>query len=374
MGNKSSLDTFSSKSVPEKRQFIYRYFFLPIFKWANYLLIFFTFLAYVSPYINPNTYWAFSFFGLLYPWLLLSNLLFIVLWLILKEKYFFYSLIAILLGAAQVKSIAGWTLNSSFEDTTTTLSIMTFNCHGLRDRNNDNKRFSFNELKSLTQLEKLDILCLQEFLFIRELSPYISKIKEQTNLPYHFYDSEHGLILFSAYPILDQGATYFGNRANGFQFVDIKTKNKTIRIYNVHLQSNQVTGTAAKVAKEGNLKEKETRSAIKSMLRRYRSATKKRALQAGIIQKHMEESPHPVVLCGDLNDVPQSYAYKKIASNLKDGFKKKGNGLGFTFLGDIPGLRIDYILASPELKFNGYKHGALYFSDHVPVVGNIRLN
>ncbi|MGA0232338.1 MAG: endonuclease, partial [Saprospiraceae bacterium] len=53
----------------------------------NILLVSLTVLAYLSPFVNPNLTWFFSFFGLGFPILLILNLGFILLWLMLKPKY-----------------------------------------------------------------------------------------------------------------------------------------------------------------------------------------------------------------------------------------------------------------------------------------------
>ena len=80
----------------------------------------------------------------------------------------------------------------------------------------------------------------------------------------------------------------------------------------------------------------------------------KRAIEVDVIKEHMNKSPFPIIICGDFNDTPNSYAYKKISHGLKDSFLEQGIGIGSTFLGKIPFLRIDYILHSPRLKTNTF--------------------
>jgi endonuclease/exonuclease/phosphatase family metal-dependent hydrolase len=71
-----------------------------------------------------------------------------------------------------------------------------------------------------------------------------------------------------------------------------------------------------------------------------------RARQAEILREHIAASPHPVIVCGDFNDTPLSYSYRLMSKGLKDSFMEKGWGLGTTYAGALPALRIDYILCS----------------------------
>ena len=45
-----------------------------------------------------------------------------------------------------------------------------------------------------------------------------------------------------------------------------------------------------------------------------------------------------------------------------------GKGLGQTYNGKFPTLRIDYILHSPEFKINSFKTKEVNLSDHFPIV------
>ncbi|MEM8906288.1 MAG: endonuclease/exonuclease/phosphatase family protein, partial [Bacteroidota bacterium] len=92
-----------------------------------------------------------------------------------------------------------------------------------------------------------------------------------------------------------------------------------------------------------------------------------RAQQAHLVAEHVRNSPYPVMICGDFNETPLSYVYRILSAPLQDAFKQKGSGLGTTYAGKIPALRIDYILADRRLKI--LDHQILYksYSDHYPV-------
>ena len=78
-----------------------------IFRSANILLIIATLLAYMAPYINPNSIWILAIFGLAYPVLLVFNIAFIGFWLLVKNRLWLLSLACILLGISHFNAIVG---------------------------------------------------------------------------------------------------------------------------------------------------------------------------------------------------------------------------------------------------------------------------
>ena len=215
-----------------------------------------------------------------------------------------------------------------------------------------------------------DILCIQEY--DRSLSLEPARICRGAGLIHQFRRPNEELAIFSRYPIL-RASSHMFNAIYGFQYADLEVQGKTIRVYNVHLQSNAITGIAARVAETGSLREKSTWRDIRGMLGRYRRAARIRTQQAAEIAAHIQQSPFPVVLCGDINDVPQSYVYQHIKGPLNDAFQVSGRGLGVTYAGPVPGLRIDVILTEPSLRVQSCRIGKTEFSDHRPIIAVIGL-
>ena len=105
-----------------------------------------------------------------------------------------------------------------------------------------------------------------------------------------------------------------------------------------------------------------------------------RGKQVDIFKERISESPYPLIICGDLNDVPHSYAYKNIRSNRKDAFLEKGSGIGKTFIGgrskfisSLPTLRIDYIFADQSFEVNQFKIIETQLSDHLGIISDLSL-
>lgn len=331
-----------------------------LLRWLNLLLVLVTLSSYLSPFIDPGTFWWFSFLGMGYPWLLLFNMLFVLWWLFVKNWYFLFSLACIISGWNHFQSFVG--MNAPLVDEKTDLTVMTLNSMTFYNlKGETGKKF-----QQLLQKHEPDIICLQEA--YSSYKPFSKK-----TYPYIYQPKEKSLVIYSKLPFVQRGNLDMGNKTNGCTFVDVKLKNKLVRFYNVHLQSNKVTDNATKLKKEGNLKEKETWIGIKKMLDKVKRASTIRSRQVKEIIEHFLDCKHPVVVCGDMNDTPLSYTYQLFSQHLEDGFKKRAMGIGTTFDGTIPVLRIDYIFTDPKFEVNSHHIIKENFSDHYPVISSIRF-
>ena len=133
------------------------------------------------------------------------------------------------------------------------------------------------------------------------------------------------------------------------------TKTDTIRVYNIHLASNWFSQTDYSFMQNPTLETEELKKNVLSIGERLKNSFAKRAEQVHAIKTHINKSPYPVILCGDFNDTPNSYAYQQLARGLKDAFVEKGLGIGRSYNGKFPSLRIDYILCSPELNIHSFE-------------------
>lgn len=347
---------------------------LNLFKWPNLLLVVVTLFSYLSPLLHPSQFWPASFLGLSYPWLLLLNILFIFFWALKKHYYFLFSTACILIGWGHFSSFVGLSFHGEVPPDEEDLVVMTFNCYSLRDRHHDKKLLTKEAFEAFISRHDPDILFLQEFIHRSSPKSYIDHLTKNTNLK-HFFGKKSGpLAILSRYPLENEKIEYFENRSNGFQYADLNYGDQTFRVFNIHLQTNAVSGIADKVASEGDIKEKETWLNIKGMMGRYRRSARYRASQAESVKQVIAKSPYPVIIGGDFNDTPMSYTYHHLSQNLTDTFKEKGRGLGTTYAGSIPALRIDYILTSSSFRTLEHQIIRKSFSDHYPVISRISIS
>lgn len=90
--------------------------------------------------------------------------------------------------------------------------------------------------------------------------------------------------------------------------------------------------------------------------------------------EELTEGGSPMIMAGDLNDVPASEVYRRATSWLSDAWQTAGDGDGFTFPSDAPERRIDYVFHSEHLVPVAASVPETEASDHRPVLVHFVFN
>ncbi|MFO7863598.1 MAG: endonuclease/exonuclease/phosphatase family protein [Salinivirgaceae bacterium] len=335
-------------------------------------------LAYVSTGISPEKVFWLPFFGILYPAFLAVNVFFVVFWLWRKKWVFLLSLVVILIGYSDIKSVFAFNLSGNDKiGSGSPVKVLSYNVRVFDLYNWSENTETRNRIFNYIIHQNADIICFQEFFNDKtnRFTTLDSLIKFQkarevhaeytvTNKGIH----QFGIATFSKYPVLNQGSIKFPNTNNIAIFTDVKVLNDTVRIYNNHLQSNQFSPADYQILE--NIEWHNSDGSwfrIQPLLRKMAVAYKKRAHQANVISDHIRQSPYPVIVCGDFNDSPVSYTYRKMRGDLNDAFLNSGFGLGNTIVRTFPSFRIDYIFHDKRIKSSNFKRDNVEFSDHYPI-------
>lgn len=276
-------------------------------------------------------------------------------------------MLTILLGAVHLSSYIGTNFSQSHAEEN--LKVTSYNIGGLQLHKIKDKAKRKNKVRRIVNFfnerSKPDILCVQEFGWVRFFSDELS-----------FNNIAHnkGVAIYTSLPMLDKGSINFNRSSNAAVWADIRVNEETIRVYNVHLQSNAVSAQAESLIDRPDPRRKGTWIKAKNVLAKVKGATSRRVSQARLVAQHMMHSPHPVILCGDFNDTPQSYTYNVLSQGLKSAFKEKGLGLGITYAGAIPGLHIDHILVDDLFVIESHNIANVNHSDHYPVSTEISFS
>jgi len=346
---------------------------LYIFNW--FLAILFV-LAASAKYISPEIWIIPSYLALIFPYLFVVNIIFIIVWFNRLSGKLFVSLIVLFAGWGQFYSM----FQVSFTKKKKQQKELNVVSHNLRAFGLNGPKFETTTGTKIFKYYKnidADIFCFQEFFNTKnfKFSPKDSLIKAtQTkyhHLEYvvHFRGNDFGLATFSKYPITNQGIVEMPQQGTNLCiFSDIKFGEEVIRVYNFHLASIHFREAEYKYIEEIDKKSQDEHiEAATSLSSLIGNAFKKRAVQSEIIKKHIENSPYPVIVCGDLNDTPNSYAYNTLKKDLNDTYEKKGMFLGNTYNGKLPPLRIDFILTSPRFDVHTQHVEKVDLSDHYPI-------
>lgn len=347
---------------------------------ASFLL-----LAYLAPWVSPNTFWPVAFFGISYPILLIINCLFFLFWLFRKSLLFLLSLIVIVIGWSSLQKNIGFrfgTDNTKKHDAA--LRLMTYNVHMFRSFEEDHSLNTKKEILGIFQDVNPDVLCLQEFYTRKKgKNDLKTKLNEDFGFEHNFflpvaeneYDA-YGIAIFSKFPIVRSG--YISMQGNNpgqsrLLYADIKVEGKEIRIYNIHLKSIGFKPEDYEFIRKANTDMEEDLSSTKRIGGRLKRAFQERAEEVDALSQHMEACSIPFLVAGDFNDTPLSYAVNKVGKKTQNAFVEKGTGWGVTYNGDFPNFQIDYIMASGAFQVESYSIIQRKLSDHFPIWSDLTI-
>lgn len=357
---------------------------------SNIVLAVLFLLGCYGGWADPKTWWPLGFLTLAAFYLLFLLIGFILFWLFVKPWWSLISIITILLAYKPVTNIVPLRFSSSFDKQKqpAALRVMSWNVEHfdiLEHKKHPEKKQQMLQLISEYQP---DIACYQEMVGSDKIEKAINYIPDIiqadgfTDYHYSFnpkldFDANHhfGIIIFSKYPIINkQTISFYPNDYNSiFQYADIVKGEDTVRVFNIHLQSLKFSATNLEYIEKPDITDDGDLKKSKSLISKLKTGFLKRKKQAERIKEEMDKSPYPVIVCGDFNDVPNSYSYNTIGKGLKNTFTEKGSGIGRTFSGISPTLRIDNIFVADNFAVLQFLRIPKKLSDHFPLFADLQL-
>ncbi|MBL0180920.1 MAG: endonuclease/exonuclease/phosphatase family protein [Chitinophagaceae bacterium] len=358
---------------------------------ANILAGILFLLGSYSYLFSPKNFWPVGLLNLTAFYFLLALIAFIIFWLFVKPRRALISAAAILLAYKPINNILPFRLSNSFtkEKQAGDVRVMTWNVAQFNVLDDKKHPEVKNAMFDIINDYQPDIACFQEM--VAEDSTiknhgHMDEFLKKLNYPDYFYSynskedywgyAHFGIIIFSRYPIINKKTiSYYPNNYNSiFQYIDIVKGEDTIRVFNIHLQSLRFSRSNLKYIDEPSIEEEKTLKESKSILGKFKRGFLKREEQANRIRAELDKSPYPVILTGDFNDLPNSYAYHTIGGSMKNAFVENGAGLGRTFSGISPVLRIDNIFADSRFEVKQFKRINIKLSDHFPIFADVQLS
>lgn len=322
--------------------------------------------AYTAPYIAPSSWYIPQLFGLFYNYILLANVAFFLFWLFFKKSYAKYSFLAILIGFGFISRAYKWNGNM-LKSEQNVAKLLTYNVKKF-GTDNAGKTRDPTPLFQFVQEQHATVICVQEYSHSR-YRKYGSKLLGKTYPHMHFADD---LATFSKYPIVKKERIEFEKKQYAAAiFTDIAIQTDTLRIVNVHLQSNQLSATN-KQDIENLVSKKRKLNKLRLVGRKLKNASLHRVQQVEKLVNLIENSPYPILLCGDFNDTPLSYSYQRIKNLLDDSFVVSGKKTGRTFAEGSIKVRIDYVFS--KRSFYEHQVHTVNYSDHKPISVLFDLN
>jgi endonuclease/exonuclease/phosphatase family metal-dependent hydrolase len=351
----------------------------------NTLFVFGTVLIIAAVNISPVHLWYLAMIGFSFPIVMIFHFIFVFFWLLTRHKlYSIISLVCIVIGFF----IGGFPYEFHKKTKEKGIKIMTYNVKNF-DLYNWHGNFKLRDsiIDYLKEI-KPDIICFQEY-YNDKVNTYNTNdsLRRILHLPYVHYESlvkvntiyDFGMATLSKYPILHQSKLFDTKRStNNVIVTDIKIGNDTIRIFNCHMESIHLVKsnfeTIDKI-KDRTYNSSDS-SGLHDIIKKLKKGFYKRASQADTVSLAIKNSPYPVFVCGDFNDISLSYTYHTIKTHndLVDAFRNSGHGMGGTYIGKLPSFRIDYILHSKSITSWNFNTGNKILSDHYPIYCRFKIS
>lgn len=284
-----------------------------------------------------------------------------IYWIVKLKKQFLLSTVVIILSFGKINAF--YQFNEKKILLTDDLKVMSynvrlFNIYKWKDKEKDE---TLKLVSDFVKTKDPDILIFQEFLTNNDIDFGYKYTYNQNNINRRV--SNFGLAIHSKYKIINKGSLDFKESANNTIFVDIIKHDDTLRVYNVHLESQHIE------VDEENFGEEDS----EKLVNRLANTFQKQVAQVEQIIAHQENCNYKTIIAGDFNNTAFSWAYRQLKHDKNDAFIEAGKGLGKTYDYMFP-ARIDFILTDELITVNHFKTYDVEFSDHFPIMARLQLN
>lgn len=332
-----------------------------------------TTLAYAAVLVPPAQFWPAAFVTLTIPFWLMAHIGLLLWGLRLRTGWAVVPLLWLAMGWRFWQATIGL---GGGEPGSPDFSVLSYNVHvfSLYEYPRGERPLSVHQLVQWLADHPADVLCLQEFYY--EAKGGFNPLRTLEEAGWHTYFApwsvdkagrSFGMAVLSRHPLGAQGVLATSKRQNNqVIFADVQLPGGTVRFYNVHLQSLSLDADERRLGLGSDTARQVSRRVAQKMRRSY----EQRNHQLAQLEEDLNLCPHPSLVCGDLNDLPYSYAYYRLSRYMRNAFEAAGWGLGFTYRGSLPFLRIDHQFADPELVIHDFRTlRSVTQSDHYPIWG-----
>jgi endonuclease/exonuclease/phosphatase (EEP) superfamily protein YafD len=205
-----------------------------------------------------------------------------------------------------------------------------------------------------------DIVGMQESV-PRVVEPLVARLADD----YPYRRTERWCSFFSRYPIIEYQTVRLGSGDDlGLcsQQLVIDVAGQPVTVFNVHVRPPALSPLVS----------------LASLLRvPPHLVNVGRDVDVRDLLSRIEQLEGPVIVLGDFNMSDQHVVYRQLTQVLRDAYRDRGRGLGFTvnsFRAAGPSLwRVDYVFHSPDLTAVQAVVGRNGGSDHRPVIVKLHL-
>lgn len=353
-----------------------------ILKAINILIIIGMLITGFADLLDPRSWPIMATAGYAFPIFAIANIGMIVIWMFVSKKHILIPFLGFVVCYVPVMQYCP-EHSSGGEPPLGALKVMTFNTWNFADQNEYPKEISKEEgRKQMMQFiadEDCHIVCLQEACYTTTIQALIDSVYGDKK-PYVDtckVPSGTTVMIMSKYPIIRHETIKYKSKGNVSAAFFLNVNGKELIVLNNHLETNSFTTEQKEQFGDmvkGGMHRDSIKSESKFVLRKLGAAAAIRASQADAVANFVKlHKGRSMIVCGDFNDIPISYARRTIAKGLTDCYISTAIGPGFTYHRNGMYVRIDNVMCTNDLEPYGFHvDKKCKLSDHYPVIGWVK--
>lgn len=319
--------------------------------------------------IDPTVWPKLSNMGLFFPILLAINVAFLVFWALVKPRWVLIPFLGFIVCYGPVRKY--FPINFPTDPPKDCMKVLSYNVWLYAGWENRNKP---NTILEYIKQQDADIVCLQE-----SAENEVGSVQVDSILGKHYEykdTAKHNndfMTIFSKYPILSKELIRYPSKGNMSCAFKLRVNHRDVIVINNHLETTSLTLDKKELFQqmvEGELGGKDVTRTSKWLISHLAEQTRKRAPEADAVARYIAyHRGTPMIVCGDFNDTPLSYAHRTISKGLTDCYIETGNGPGISYHKARMYVRIDNILCTDDFKPYACKvDHSIKESDHYPIM------
>lgn len=358
--------------------------FLILLKGLSLVVFFVTILASYGGHVNPEHFATPSLLCLFTPYLATLTILIVIAWIFAKNIIFaILGVITILVCIPSMSETLPLGYAREGDEKSYKFKIISWNVlHADDIRKPD---YPGNRALEYMINSEADIICLTEL--------YNFSTKEIKNLPPTLLDSlnkaypykaglnSSDITVIAKFPVERIKYSLFDDDGrHRFDFFKVSFPDyRQLIVGMVHLDSYGLSNEERNVVteiKSVKTAERSVKEFKGTIMEKMKDAFRKRARNAEILRDAIDEIPKemPLIVCGDFNDVPSSWAYNIVrGEDMHDAYAETNFGPAFTYNLHKFYFHIDHMLYRGDIKALDLKVGKINTSDHYPLIGEFEF-
>lgn len=345
----------------------------------------FMMLAAYSDKVSPDKSLMMAYLGLAFPFFVAFNICFVIYWSFARDwKLLLVCLLGFVVSWGSIRNYFPYNRKVGSVPQENVIKVLTYNIMNFAGK--QHTPLSPNRIIEYIANSEADIVCLQEYTVAKSGKGLTSQVVYEALGMYPYRSvielntarwGTSGLAVFSKFPIKQSRKVKYDSEYNGSAVHELEVNGKKVTLVNNHLESFKLT--LKDRSQYSNLIKSFDSELLGDIRGTFQSklgpAFLLRAKQAEAVSREIEKAQGDyIIVCGDFNDTPMSYAHRVIRGNLTDAFAASGKGMGVTYNQSFFLFRIDNILHSSNMKSFNCTVDPVKYSDHYPMWCYLQMN